>query len=204
VIDYFNVAPKVFLNLDDLASTGLMQEGSRARWRLVVAGEAGAVERFIATARAGLQRGQRVETIADARPEVRSALERAGRFLGLAALVAVTLAAIAVAMAARQYSARHLQGVAVMRCLGAQQSTLVGIYLGELLLLGVLAGVIARSRFPPRASGPRCADWRSRWWCCWRLPRRRCWPCAGFPRCACCGVILERWNRARWQSCWPR
>jgi len=142
VIDYFNVAPRVFLNLDDLASTGLMQEGSRARWRLVVAGEADAVERFTAAARAGLQRGQRVETIADARPEVRSALERAGRFLGLAALVAVTLAAIAVAMAARQYSQRHLSGVAVMRCLGAQQRTVTGIYLGELVLLGLLAGSI--------------------------------------------------------------
>src|SRR3546814_1399028 len=47
-------------------------------------------------------RGQRLETIADARPEIRSALDRAGRFLGLAALVSVVLAAVAVAMAARR------------------------------------------------------------------------------------------------------
>src|SRR5690554_6480421 len=38
-IDYFNVAPKVFLNLSDLPATGLLQEGSRARYRLVVAGD---------------------------------------------------------------------------------------------------------------------------------------------------------------------
>ena len=42
--------------------------------------------RFAAAARANLGRGQRVETIGDARPEVRSSLDRAGRFLGLAAL----------------------------------------------------------------------------------------------------------------------
>ena len=138
-LDYFNVAPRVFIHPDDLAATGLVQEGSRIRYRLVVAGEAGAVERFTTTARANLGRGQRLETAADARPEVRSALDRAGRFLGLAALVSVVLAAVAVAMAARRHSARHLQGAAVMRCLGASQSTLAGVHLGELLMLGLVA-----------------------------------------------------------------
>src|SRR3546814_10218460 len=42
-MDYFNVAPKVFLNLADLPATGLVQEGSRVRYRLVVAGDAAAV-----------------------------------------------------------------------------------------------------------------------------------------------------------------
>lgn len=141
-LDYFNVAPKVFLNLADLASTGLVQEGSRVGYRLVVAGDAGAVERFVGSARVALGRGQRLETIGQARPEIRSALDRAGRFLGLAALVSVVLAAIAVAMAARRHSARHLSGAAVMRCLGASQRTLVGIHVGEMLLLGAMASVI--------------------------------------------------------------
>ncbi len=138
-IDYFNVAPKVFLPLSELDATGLVQLGSRIRYRLVVAGDATAVDAFAGTARANLGRGQRIETIGDARPEVRSSLDRAGRFLGLAALVSVILAAVAVAMAARQHSERHLSSVAVMRCLGAQQRTLVGIHVGELLLLGLIA-----------------------------------------------------------------
>ncbi len=141
VLDYFNAGPKVFLNLADLPATGLVQEGSRITYRLVVAGEPAAVENFVETARSHLQRGQRLETAADARPEIRSALDRAGRFLGLAALVAVVLAAIAVAMAARRHSARHLAGSAVMRCLGASQRTLVGIHVGELLMLGLAASV---------------------------------------------------------------
>lgn len=137
--DYFDVAPKVFLDLADLPSTGLVQEGSRVRYRLVVAGDAAAVEGFVRTARGNLARGQRLETIGEARPEVRSALDRAGRFLGLAALVSVVLAAVAVAMAARRHSERHLSGVAVMRCLGASQRTLVAIHVGELLILGLVA-----------------------------------------------------------------
>lgn len=138
-LDYFNVAPKVFLNLADLPSTGLVQEGSRLRYRLVVAGDAAAVEQFTEQVEPQLARGQRMETIRDARPEVRSALDRASRFLGLAALVSVVLAAVAVAMAARRHSERHLSGTAVMRCLGAQQRTLVGIHVGELILLGLAA-----------------------------------------------------------------
>ncbi|MEO6104720.1 MAG: FtsX-like permease family protein, partial [Pseudoxanthomonas sp.] len=138
-LDYFNVAPKAFLNLADLPATGLVQEGSRLGYRLIVAGDAAAVERFTKVARPALARGQRLETIQDARPEIRSALDRAGRFLGLAALVSVVLAAVAVAMAARRHSERHLSGTAVMRCLGASQRTLVGIHVGELVLLGLIA-----------------------------------------------------------------
>ena len=119
-----------------------MQEGSRITYRLVVAGDATAVEAFNDTARDNLAPGQRLETAASARPEIRRALERADRFLGLAALVSVVLAAVAVAMAARRHSARHLSGSAVMRCLGASQKTLVGIHAGELLMLGLLGSGI--------------------------------------------------------------
>jgi putative ABC transport system permease protein len=141
-LDYFAAGPKAFINLDDLPATGLEQEGSRITYRLVVAGDPGAVEAFSATARSNLGRGQRLETASDARPEVRRALDRAGRFLGLAALVAVVLAAVAVAMAARRHSARHQAGSAVMRCLGASQRLLVTIHVGELLFLGIGASLL--------------------------------------------------------------
>lgn len=141
-LDYFNVAPRVFMALSDLQATGLDQEGARITYRLVVAGEAAAVERFVAASRPGLDRGQRLETISDARPEVRRALERADRFLGLSALVSVILAAVAVAMAARRHTSRHLDGCAVMRCLGASQSLIARIYIGELLLLGLIAATL--------------------------------------------------------------
>ena len=140
-LDYFDIAPKVYLALQDLAQSGLLQPGARVRHRLIVAGEAGAVERFGASARSTLGRGQRLETAGDARPEIRSALDRAERFLSLASMLTVVLAAIAVAMAARRHSARHLQGAAVMRCLGASQRQLVLVQVGELLLLGLLACV---------------------------------------------------------------
>ncbi|WP_397573334.1 ABC transporter permease [Silanimonas sp.] len=141
-LDYFNVAPKVVMNLDDLPATGLVQPGSRIAYRLVVAGTPDAVEVFSSEARDALGRGQRLETASEGRPEVRRALDRAGRFLGLATLVSVILAAIAVAMAARRHSARHLDACAVMRCLGASQRTIVIVQVGALMLLGLLGSTL--------------------------------------------------------------
>ena len=140
-IDMFNIAPRVIIGLADLPATGLVQEGSRIGYRLIVAGDSGAVERFTAAAKASLQRGQRFEAVGYARPEVNSALDRASRFLGLAAMVSVMLAAVAVAMAARRHSERHRAGAAVMRCLGASQRRIVAIHVGELVLLGLFASI---------------------------------------------------------------
>ncbi len=141
-LDYFNVAPKAFLDISDLPSTGLIQPGSRVGYRFVVAGETAAVEAWTASIGSQLARGQRLETISDARPEVRAALRRADQFLGLAALIAVVLAGIAVAMAARRHAEHHLDGCAVMRCLGADQQLVLRIHAGELLWLGLIGAVV--------------------------------------------------------------
>ena len=63
----------------------------------------------------------RVQGIKDARPEIKSALERAEQFLGLAALVSIALAGLAIAMSAQRYATRHYDNCAIMRCLGLQQ-----------------------------------------------------------------------------------
>lgn len=58
-------------------------------------------------------------------------------------MLTVVLAAVAVALASRRYMQRHLDPCAVMRCLGATQSFLLRVFLGQFLLLGlfsVLAG----------------------------------------------------------------
>jgi putative ABC transport system permease protein len=66
-------------------------------------------------------------------------VDRAQRFLGLTALLAAVLAGVAVALGARRFVERHLDGCAVMRCLGATQSQLVRVYGLEFLMLGLAA-----------------------------------------------------------------
>lgn len=138
----FNIAPRLLMNIQDIPATGLIQEGSRVSYRLLVAGEVGTVELFRAWAATRLKRGERLEGVSDARPEIRAALARAERFLGLAALTSIILAAVAVVMATRRFMARHLDNCAVMRCLGAQQRLIFRLYLIQFLLLGMLASLI--------------------------------------------------------------
>lgn len=139
----FALGPKLLLNLADVPATNLLQPGNRARYRLLVAGDPPPrLERFRTWLGETLAPGQRVESVRELRPEVRQTLERAERFLGLAALVAVLLAAVAVALAASRYLRRHLDAAAMLRCLGAPVRQTLALFFVQFIVLGVLASAV--------------------------------------------------------------
>ncbi|MGH8756090.1 MAG: ABC transporter permease, partial [Burkholderiales bacterium] len=141
-IGFFNIAPRLLMNLSDVAATGLIQSGSRVAYQMLFAGEPEAIAGFRAWAQTRLTLGERLEGIRDARPEIKAALERAQNYLGLAALMSVVLAAVAVALAAQRFVQRHLDGCAMMRCLGASQSAILRLYFYHFLLLGMAASLM--------------------------------------------------------------
>jgi putative ABC transport system permease protein len=139
----FAPGPKLLLNLADVPATNLLQPGNRATWRLLVAADDPAqIERYQSWLAGEVRPGQRVETVRDLRPEVRQTLERAERFLGLAALVAVLLAAVAVALAASRYLRRHLDAAAMFRCFGASVGRTLGLFAVQFAALGIAASAI--------------------------------------------------------------
>lgn len=138
----FNIAPTVIMNLADLPATELIQPASRVRYSFFVAGEAEKLAEFRQAIEPLLKPGQRIEGIEDARPEVRNALDHARQYLGLAALVSVLLAGVAVATSARRFISRHLDSCAILRCLGAQQNSVLRIYLFQIAVLGLTASLI--------------------------------------------------------------
>ena len=140
-IGFINAGPRIMLNDADVAATGLIQVGSRIRYRVLVAGAPAAITDYRNWVTPKLAPGQRVESIEDARPEIRSALERSEKFLSLAALLSVVLAAVAIALAARRFLQRHLDACAIMRCHGASQSRLVRLYGLQFVVLGSLASL---------------------------------------------------------------
>ena len=149
-LNFFSVAPRLLMHLDDLPASALEQPGSRLTYRLLLAGAPAQVAAFRSALAGQLGRGERLEDAGNARPEIRSTLERAERFFGLSTLLTVTLAAVAVALAARRYLQRHLDACAVMRCLGLTQGGLLrlhaALFAGLALLatpLGCLAGFAA-------------------------------------------------------------
>ncbi|MGZ8257344.1 MAG: ABC transporter permease, partial [Gallionella sp.] len=141
-IGFASFAPRVLMNEADLASTGLLQEGSRISYRMMFAGDAERIKKLRDALQTKLAAHEKLEDVRDARPEIRAALERAENFLGLAALTAAMLAGAAMSLAARRFVLRHLDGCAVMRCLGAQQAQLLGLFFYQLLLVGMCAAAL--------------------------------------------------------------
>ena len=137
----FSLAPRVLMNIVDLPSTALVQPGSIVRYRLLVAGTAAAVADYRLWLRRNGVSDADVQDVGNAQPRFRTALDRGERFLGLATLVSVLLAGVAIARAARQYAQRHLDTAAIMRCLGAVQSEIVALYLIQLLMLASAASL---------------------------------------------------------------
>lgn len=137
----FALGPKLLLNLDDVPATNLLQPGNRATYRLLVADRTGrdALAGYRTWLDSEVKPGQRVENVRDLRPEVRQALERAEKFVGLAALVAVLLAAVAIALASSRYLRRHLDAAAMLRCFGAGFGKTLSLFFLQFLVLGVLA-----------------------------------------------------------------
>ena len=140
--DLFSIAPRLMMHGEDVGSTGLIQFGSRVAYRLLVAGSPEAVAGFRDWATQRLQRGERMEGVDDARPEIRNVLNKTRQFLGLSALASVVLAAVAMALAAIRFAARNLDACAVMRCLGASQDYMVRVYMQQLLLVGLALGYL--------------------------------------------------------------
>lgn len=138
-----SLAPRAMIAFDDLAATGLVQPGSRVGYRFLVAGSPAAVTGFETWVQPRLERGQRLETLEAGRPELRTTLDRARQFLSLVSLLSALIAAVAIALAARRFFARHLSGFAVFKALGCSQSLISRALMLEMLwvaLLGSLAG----------------------------------------------------------------
>ena len=139
---FVEFAPTVLMRVEDLASTGLLGEGSRVRYVQLYAGDETRIAQFQTWWNEQPHENQRLETLSDASPQVQNSIERAAKFLNLTALTSVLLSGIGVAMAARRYTARHLDSVALMKTLGASQAMILIISTLELAMLAIIAGII--------------------------------------------------------------
>jgi len=137
---FVNFAPRAMIALEDLAATNLVRPASRVTWRTLFAGEQAAVSSYERWAAERLGAGRRLDSFETGRPEMRATLDRAQQFLALVSLLSALIAAVAIAVAARRFSQRHLDGAAVMRALGVTHRRLATLLLLEMLWLALVAG----------------------------------------------------------------
>lgn len=142
----FMLSPRLLVNLSDLEGSSLLGAGSRARYRLLAAGDERAVDRFVQRTEPELSGRQRLQTAGEAEAQTDEALEQARRFLAVAALTAVILAAVAVLLAAMRFSRAQRDLIAILKAFGAESGEVmraISLLLLWLVLLSVLLGGIA-------------------------------------------------------------
>ncbi|MDP4669859.1 MAG: ABC transporter permease, partial [Burkholderiaceae bacterium] len=95
-VNFVNLSPRVMVRVEDLDQTNLLGAGSRVSHRFWVSSDQpDALEAFDALVTKTITAGQRLETMDDARPELRQALDRANGFLALTGMVSVLTACAA-------------------------------------------------------------------------------------------------------------
>ncbi len=145
--DRIRFAPRVLMNMGDLESTGLLTPASRARYRLLVAGDREAIEAFDEAVRPKLASYEEMAVADIRRDEVNSTIGRIISYIRLAVLLSVILSIVAMALAAQGLWRRQIVEMALVRCLGQQnKKTMLRLGLRYLAagipvcLLGALIG----------------------------------------------------------------
>jgi len=139
---FLELAPSLIMNEADLASTQLIQPGSRLRHAQLFAGSRDAIASFKTWLEANKKQNEEIEDVEDSAPQIKSAIDRSARFLSIASLMAALLCAIAVAMAARRYVHRHLDSVALLKTLGATRAFTLTVSMVQLMMVGLLAAIL--------------------------------------------------------------
>ncbi len=139
------VAPPVYIPMQYLKETGLLQKGSRLNYKLFLKFEDNTdVPALLADVIEPRLRGQelRFDDVAERKEEIGDTYQNLTGFLNLVAFVALLLGCIGVASAVHIYVREKLLSVAILRCLGGKGKYGFGIYLIQIAIMGLLGSVL--------------------------------------------------------------
>ncbi|WP_259364583.1 MULTISPECIES: ABC transporter permease [unclassified Colwellia] len=135
----FIAGPTVILNIADMPKTELIQPGSRITYKYLFAGETDAIESFEKWIKPQINESQRWYDAKAAQNRLSRILDTAEKFLSLASMLGIVLAAVAVAVASRRYGQRHQPNVSIFKALGASISHVRKLYCLHWTLLSCLS-----------------------------------------------------------------
>lgn len=144
----FSIAPRVLMNQKDIEATQLITQGSRVKYRLLIAShhhDLSVINRLQQSLSTRLTSSEKIISTEGGRPELNMAIDSAKKLLGVAAIISVLLAGVAIATVATRFSLRHLGSAAMMRCLGASQATIISLFLLEMLWLAIIGSSIGNA-----------------------------------------------------------
>ncbi|WP_404339740.1 ABC transporter permease [Pseudoalteromonas mariniglutinosa] len=145
----FSSSRRILINHNDVASTQVVQPGSRVFYRQLYAGDESDINAFYQWLKPNMKENQQWYGVKDRQSPIANSLNRAESFLLLAGLLGIILAAVAIAVSAKRYCERQYDPVAMMKTLGGSRATIRKIYLLHLTLVctmsvtvGLLVGFV--------------------------------------------------------------
>lgn len=151
ITDNFTYGPRVFVSLETMQRTGLVQLGSLVRWRyaLKIADGRASEEQLVRfrdqLASALPDSGFTMRDRRNPSPRVTRSLDRLRQFLTLLGLTALLVGGVGVANAVATFIDRRRRVIATFKSLGATSGMIFGVFLTQVLLIaaiGVAIGLV--------------------------------------------------------------
>lgn len=151
------VGPRIYISMNDLDQTRLIQPGSIAQWKSYWLLPSSANTLEVVELIRPLTRSEQVsvDTVEERRQGVNAVVANVTRFLNIIGYLALLLGALGIASSIHVYTRRKVNTVAILRCLGLSANQAVSVFLIQTLffgfigtLMGVVLGIIIQVLFP--------------------------------------------------------
>jgi putative ABC transport system permease protein len=136
--------PSVYISMNDLDSTGLVQFGSRVSYKKYFkTGSEQLTEATVKTLEPVLKKqGYNYETVEKRKEGLGRGFQSIYRFFSLLAFIALILGCIGVASSVHIYAREKRDEVALLRCIGTSGWQAFNIYFIQIFILGIFGSVI--------------------------------------------------------------
>jgi putative ABC transport system permease protein len=139
----FSLGPRVLVDRDALADAGLLGFGSRANHQMMLTVDEPRVEALGKRLKDAFKnRFITVRTFRSTENDLGEDLERAENYLSLVGLVILVLGGIGVSSVTRVFIEQKLKSIAILKCVGATTRHVLGIYMTEILALGLAGSLL--------------------------------------------------------------
>lgn len=154
----FSLGPRVIVSQEGLRAADLVKPGSRVRERyLLKTPPAIPLDPLRSELRGRLVSEKvHISGYRDAQPQLKQFLDQLSRYLGLIGLTALFIGGMGVAMSIHAFLREKLKTIAILKSVGAESSTIIGMYVVQSLALGAIgsltgmaAGVLIQRVLPP-------------------------------------------------------
>ena len=139
----FSLGPRVIIAYDDLASTGLLGFGSRARRSMLVKIDEARVDPLVKALREDFKDDfVNTRSFRSTEDQIGRDFERAENYLSLVGLIIVILGGIAVSSVTRVFILQKIRSIAVLKCLGARSGQIIAVYILQVMTLGLAGSLL--------------------------------------------------------------